>query len=157
MKKLASVAVLSLLAVTGYAQASGSGISGQGHIGTINGTASSVSTSNSVVASQVNGTGHSSQTSFGSTGGEASVGVTFSHDSTLVVTSATQYANSESYGHVSGNAPVNVGDSIANGGATYGSTQTDATGNATFKAVSFGGSGSIQGIGAFGQIVGFSH
>lgn len=156
MKKLASVAALSLLAVAGYAQAAG-GFSGQGHIGTISGTANSVSTGNSVVATQVNGTGFSTQTSFGNTGGEASVGVTFNHDSTLVVTSTRQYADSQSYGHVSGGAPVNVGNSIANGGATFESTTTDATGNATFKAASFGGSGGIQGIGALGQIVGFSH
>ncbi|MFY1850052.1 hypothetical protein ACOTBW_30405, partial [Achromobacter dolens] len=70
MKKLAAVATLSLVAVSA-AYASGPGqpsISASGHVGTITGTVSSVSTGTSVVSTQINGYGSSSQTSFGETG-----------------------------------------------------------------------------------------
>ncbi|MFD4841254.1 hypothetical protein ACFWP0_27380 [Achromobacter sp. NPDC058515] len=157
MKKLAAVAALSLFAVSAYATGPGQiGASVTGHAGTIHGTASSISTGSSVVATQVNGYGSSSQTSFGSTGGIAEVGGTFSHDGTQVVTSTRQYANSESYGNVTGNAPIMVGDSIANGGATFGQTETNATATGTFHAGNVGAFGSIHGIGSVGHVVGFN-
>lgn len=156
MKKLAAVAALSLLAAA--AQASGqAGGSVTGHAGAINGTASSISTGSSVVATQINGYGSSSQTSFGSTGGIAEVGGTFSRDGTQVVTSTRQYSNSESYGNVTGNAPIMVGDSIANGGATFGKTETSASATGSFHAMNVGAFGAIHGIGGVGHVVGFSH
>ncbi|MGE8689763.1 MAG: hypothetical protein ACN6PJ_21640 [Achromobacter sp.] len=156
MKKLAAVAALSLFAATAYATGPVGG-SVTGHAGAINGTASSVSTGSSVVATQINGYGSSSQTSFGSTGGIAEVGGTFSRDGTQVVTSTRQYANSESYGSVSGNAPIMVGDSIANGGATFAKTDTNASATGSFHAVNVGAFGSIHGIGAVGHVAGFNH
>ncbi|KGD95171.1 hypothetical protein JL37_10735 [Achromobacter sp. RTa] len=156
MKKLAAVAALSLFAATAYATGPVGG-SVTGHAGAINGTASSVSTGSSVVATQINGYGSSSQTSFGSTGGIAEVGGTFGRDGTQVVTSTRQYANSESYGSVSGNAPIMVGDSIANGGATFGKTDTNASATGSFHAVNVGAFGSIHGIGAVGHVAGFNH
>ncbi|MCY1200703.1 hypothetical protein D9M72_121430 [compost metagenome] len=156
MKKLAAVAALSLFAATAYATGPVGG-SVTGHAGAINGTASSISTGSSAVSTQINGYGFSSQTSFGSTGGIAEVGGTFSRDGTQVVTSTRQYANSESYGHVSGNAPIMVGDSIANGGATFGQTETSASATGSFHAANVGGFGSIHGIGAVGHVAGFHH
>lgn len=77
MKKLAAVAALSLVAVsTAYATGPGQpGISASGYVGTISGTVSSVSTGTSVVSTQINGYGSSSQTSFGETGGVATAGI----------------------------------------------------------------------------------
>ena len=71
-----------------------------------------------------------------------------------VVTSTRQYATSETYGHIHGNAPIMVGDSIANGGATFGSTTTNATATGTFNAGAIGATASIHGIGPVG---GFGH
>ncbi|KRC84610.1 hypothetical protein D3C87_402170 [compost metagenome] len=158
MKKLAAAAALSLFAASAYATGPGQvGGSVTGHAGTVHGTASSISTGSSVVATQVNGYGSSSQTSFGSTGGIAEVGGTFGRDGTQVVTSTRQYANSESYGQVTGNAPIMVGDSIANGGATFGQTETSASATGTFHAANVGGFGAIHGIGSVGHVVGFNH
>ena len=67
MKKLAAVAALSLFAATAYATGPGGSVTV--HSGAINGTVSSISTGSSVVATQINGYGSSSQTSFGETGG----------------------------------------------------------------------------------------
>ncbi|MGV2904834.1 hypothetical protein, partial [Achromobacter sp. AGC25] len=106
---------------------------------------------------QVNGYGSSSQTSFGETGGVAQVGGTFSRDGTQVVTSTRQYATSESYGNVTGNAPIMVGDSIANGGASFGKTDTAASATGTFVAGNIGAFGSIGGVGGVGHISGFNH
>ncbi|MPT37040.1 MAG: hypothetical protein E2603_00675 [Achromobacter sp.] len=158
MKKLAVVAALSLFAASAYASGPNMpSASITGHAGTINGTASSISNGSSVVATQVNGYGSSSQTSFGETGGVAQVGGTFNRDGTTVVTSTRQYATSETYGHVSGNAPIMVGDSIANGGATFGKTETSASATGSFHAVNVGAFGAIHGIGGVGHVVGFSH
>lgn len=158
MKKLATVAALSLLAASAYASGpTGPSVSVTGHAGTINGTASSISNGSSVVATQVNGYGSSSQTSFGETGGVAQVGGTFNRDGTTVVTSTRQYATSETYGHVSGNAPIMVGDSIANGGASFGQTETKASASGTFKSANIGAFGAIGGVGSMGHIGGFNH
>ncbi|MEB3098936.1 hypothetical protein VCS63_24070 [Achromobacter sp. D10] len=156
MKKLAAVAGLSLAAVSAHAAGQFGG-SVTGHAGAINGTASSVSTGSSVAATQINGYGSSTQVSFGMTGGVAEVGGTFSHDGTQVVTSTRQYANSDSYGQVSGNAPIMVGDSIANGGATFAKTDTSASATGSFHAVNVGAFGSIHGIGPVGHVGGFNH
>ena len=154
MKKLIAVAALSLFAVSAHADPGGSIT---GHAGAINGTASSISTGSSVAATQINGYGSSTQVSFGMTGGVAEVGGTFSRDGTQVVTSTRQYANSDSYGHVSGNAPIVVGDSIANGGATFAKTDTSASATGSFHAVNVGAFGSIHGIGPVGHVGGFNH
>lgn len=157
MKKLAVVAALSLFAASAYASGPNMpSVSITGHAGTINGTASSISTGSSVVATQVNGYGSSSQTSFGETGGVAQVGGTFNRDGTTVVTSTRQYATSESYGHISGNAPIMVGDSIANGGASFGNTETKATASGTFASANIGAFGAIGGVGSMGQVGGFN-
>lgn len=159
MKKLAAVAALSLVAVSAaYATGPGQpGISASGYVGTISGTVSSVSTGTSVVSTQINGYGSSSQTSFGETGGVATAGGSFSPDGTTVVTSTRQYATSETYGHIHGNAPIMVGDSIANGGATFGSTTTNATATGTYNAGAIGATASIHGIGPVGHVGGFGH
>ncbi|CAB3673970.1 MAG: hypothetical protein ACWGIK_16355 [Achromobacter pulmonis] len=155
MKKLAAVATLSLVAVSAYASGPGQpGMSASGHVGTITGTVSSVSTGTSVVSTQINGYGSSSQTSFGETGGVATAGGSFSPDGTTAVTSTRQYATSESYGHITGNAPIMVGDSIANGGATFGNTTTNASATGTFNAGAIGATASIHGVGPVG---GFGH
>jgi len=157
MKKLAAVAASSLFAASAYASGpSGPSVSVTGHAGTINGTASSISNGSSVVATQVNGYGSSSQTSFGETGGVAQVGGTFNRDGTTVVTSTRQYATSETYGHVSGNAPIMVGDSIANGGASFGQTETKASASGTFASANIGAFGAIGGVGSMGHIGGFN-
>ena len=93
---------------------------------------------------QVNGYGSSSQTSFGETGGVAQASGSFSHNGIETVTSARQYATSDTYGHVSGNAPIMVGDSIANGGATFEKTDTNASATGSFHAATFGATASIR-------------
>lgn len=149
------LATLSLVAVSAYASGPGQpGMSASGHVGTITGTVSSVSTGTSVVSTQINGYGSSSQTSFGETGGVATAGGSFSPDGTTAVTSTRQYATSESYGHITGNAPIMVGDSIANGGATFGNTTTNASATGTFNAGAIGATASIHGVGPVG---GFGH
>jgi hypothetical protein len=135
MKKLMAVAALSLFAVSAYADPGGSIT---GHAGAINGTASSISTGSSVAATQINGYGSSTQVSFGMTGGVAEVGGSFSRD-------------------VSGNAPIMVGDSIANGSATFAQTDTSASATGSFHAVNVGAFGSIHGIGPVGHVGGFNH
>ncbi len=155
MKKLAAVAALSLFAATAYATGPGGSVTV--HSGAINGTVSSISTGSSVVATQINGYGSSSQTSFGETGGVAQAGGSFGPDGTQVFTSTRQYATSESYGSVSGNAPIMVGDSIANGGASFGQTETSASATGTFHAANVGAFGAIHGIGAVGHVAGFNH
>ena len=85
-------------------------VSISGYSGSIHGTVSSVSNGSSVVATQVNGYGSSTQTSFGETGGVAQASGSFSHNGIETVTSTRQYATSETYGHVSGNAPIMSGD-----------------------------------------------
>ncbi|WMD20737.1 hypothetical protein RAS12_29810 [Achromobacter seleniivolatilans] len=158
MKKLAIVAAMSLFAATAYASGpSVPTVSLTGHAGTINGTATSISTGSSVVATQINGYGSSTQTSFGETGGVAQVSGSFNRDGTQVTTSTRQYATSESYGHVTGNAPIMVGDSIANGGASFGKTDTTASATGTFVAGNIGAFGSISGVGSVGHIGGFNH
>ena len=108
-----------MCAASAYAAGPGPSVSISGYSGNIHGTVSSVSTGSSVVSTQVNGYGSSSQTSFGETGGVAQASGSFSHNGIETVTSTRQYATSDTYGHVSGNAPIMVGDSIANGGATF--------------------------------------
>ena len=145
MKKLAAVAVLSMCAASAYAAGPGPSVSISGYSGNIHGTVSSVSTGSSVVSTQVNGYGSSSQTSFGETGGVAQASGSFSHNGIETVTSTRQYATSDTYGHVSGNAPIMVGDSIANGGATFEKTDTNASATGSFHAATFGATASIQG------------
>ena len=108
-----------MCAASAYATGPGPSVSISGYSGSIHGTVSSVSNGSSVVATQVNGYGSSTQTSFGETGGVAQASGSFSHNGIETVTSTRQYATSETYGHVSGNAPIMSGDSIANGGATF--------------------------------------
>jgi hypothetical protein len=72
------------------------------------------------------------------------------------VTSTRQYATSETYGHVSGNAPIMVGDSIANGGASFGQTETKASASGTFASANIGAFGAIGGVGSMGHIGGFN-
>lgn len=156
MKKLAAAAALSLFAASAFAAGQVGG-SVTGHAGAINGTASSISTGSSVAATQINGYGTSSQVSFGMTGGVSEVGGTFNRDGTQVVTSTRQYANSDSSGSMTGNAPIMVGDSIANGSATFAKTDTSASATGSFHAVNVGAFGSISGIGAVGGVGGFNH
>ena len=132
-------------------------VSISGYSGSIHGTVSSVSNGSSVVATQVNGYGSSTQTSFGETGGVAQASGSFSHNGIETVTSTRQYATSETYGHVSGNAPIMSGDSIANGGATFEKTDTNASATGSFHAATFGATASIQGIGGIGHFQGFNH
>ena len=157
MKKLAAVAVLSMCAASAYATGPRPSVSISGYSGSIHGTVSSVSNGSSVVATQVNGYGSSTQTSFGETGGVAQASGSFSHNGIETVTSTRQYATSETYGHVSGNAPIMSGDSIANGGATFEKTDTNASATGSFHAATFGATASIQGIGGIGHFQGFNH
>jgi hypothetical protein len=69
-----------------------------------------------------------------------------------VGTSTTQYSNSAVTGHAVGNAPTNVGDSIANGGAAYGNTTTGAVGTAQFATGAIGAVAGIGGIAAINYV-----
>lgn len=117
-----------------------------GFAGSVVGSAGSVSNGNAVTAAQVGGNGASYQSAWGNTGGTATIGGTANQYGATVGTATTQYSNSNVVGHAYGNAPTNVGDSIANGGAAYGNTTTAAAGNANFATGAIGAVGAIGGI-----------
>ncbi|MDR5756988.1 hypothetical protein [Caballeronia sp. LZ035] len=154
-RKIIVVAALASLFV-GHAQASGveggivvgAGASAFG--GSVSGSAASISNGNAVTAAQVGGSGASYQNAFNNTGGTATIGGGVNSVGAQVVTNTTQFSNSGVTGSAVGNAPTNVGDSIANGGAAYGSTTTAAQGNAQFAT------GAIGAVGAIGGIAGVS-
>lgn len=127
------------------------GIGATGFVGTVSGSASSISTGNAVTAAQVGGNGGSFQSANGSTGGTATIGGGVNNVGATVVTSTSQYSNSSVTGSIYGNAPVNVGTSIANGGAAYGSTNTGATGSSQFATESIGAVAGIGGIASIGS------
>jgi len=168
MKSLRS---LSLIASIGLALAAGSawahgnngngnngnqgGVSASGQItaGAISGSANSFSEGSSVAASQINGFGQSIQNAWGNSGGQASIGGTVNYQGAQVITNTSHYANSFGSGSVSGNAPITVGDSIANGNAAFGQTKVNAGGTATWGTVAIGAVGAIKttgNIGGFG-------
>lgn len=132
------------------------GVSASGQItaGAISGSANSFSEGSAVAASQVNGFGHSIQSAWGNSGGQASIGGTVNHQGAQVITNTSQYANTSGYGDVGGNAPITVGDSIANGNAAFGQTKVNAGGTATWGTVAIGAIGSIK---TTGNIGGFGH
>lgn len=125
--------------------------SGQITAGVISGTAGSISEGSAVAASAVNGYGSSWQKAEGYTGGTASVGGTVNYQGAQVVTNTTQYAHTSGYGEISGNAPISVGDSIANGNASFGQTKVGASGNAQWGTVAIGAVGSFKGTGGYGN------
>lgn len=122
------------------------GIGATGFVGTVTGSASSISTGNAVTAAQVGGNGGSFQSANGSTGGTATIGGGVNNVGATVVTSTTQYSNSAVTGSTFGNAPTMSGTSIANGGAAYGNTNTAAQGGATFATESIGAVAGIGGV-----------
>ena len=145
MKKLAAVAVLSMCAASAYAAGPGPSVSISGYSGNIHGTVSSVSTAVRWFPPRSTATVRPARPSFGETGGVAQASGSFSHNGIETVTSTRQYATSDTYGHVSGNAPIMVGDSIANGGATFEKTDTNASATGSFHAATFGATASIKG------------
>lgn len=155
-----TVGALALVALSmGVASASGLGgglvIGGAaaGYAGSVTGSAGSYSSGNAVAATQVNGYGSSFQHTDGFTAGTATVGGSVNHLGAQVVTGTTQVAQVNSYGNVSGNAPIEVaGGLIANGTGGLGKTDTFANGNAHFATGAIGG---VIGIGAAAGIFGF--
>lgn len=121
-----------------------------GYEGTISGNANSVSNSMSVTASQVNGFGTSIQSNVTNTGGAATVGGVITPVGSLVTTDTTTWSNSTSQGSISGNAPIQVGDSLANASAGFGQTEVNAAGYSTFNSGAIGGILAVGAVGAFG-------
>lgn len=152
------LAVAFSLAFVGAASAQGiaggivvGGVAG-GFAGSASGTAFSNSQGSAVAASQVNGYGSSYQHSDGVTGGTATIGGAVNHVGATITTGTTQYATTNSWGGVTGNAPIMAGDSIANGTAGFGSTKVGAAGNSQFATGAIGG---VIAIGGVAGITGF--
>lgn len=164
MKMIRNVfGALALVALSAgaYAHGNGNGVGGgvviggaaAGYAGSVTGSAGSYSSGNAVAATQVNGYGSSFQHTDGFTGGTATVGGSVNHLGAQVVTGTTQVAQVNSYGSVSGNAPIEVaGGLIANGTGGLGKTDTYAGGTANFATGAIGG---VIGIGGAAGIFGF--
>lgn len=162
MKKLiVAVAVafaFNVAAQAGEVVAGGLAIGGQvqTYQGSISGQASSISNGNAVTAAQVGGNGSSYQAATNVTGGQSVVGGGITAAGATVGTQTSQYSTSVVTGVSVGNAPTNVGNSIANGGQAYGNTTTQAVGTTTFAAQQVGGSVAIAGIAGIGSIPAFN-
>lgn len=128
------------------------GISGSasGFAGNVVGSAGSWSNGSAVSSAQVNGYGSSWQTATGYTGGTATIGGQVTHQGAQVISNTTQYSHSDAYGEVSGNAPIMVGNAIANGSASFGETKVNAGGTANFGTAAIGGGFQINGWQSFG-------
>lgn len=147
-----------LMSVAGLAQASGGGgiggivvgVGAAGYAGTVTGSASSVSEGNAIAATQVNGYGSSFQHTDGFSAGSATIGGVINHAGATVVTGTTQVAQVNSYGNVTGNAPIEVaGGMIANGTGGLAKSTNYAAGNAQFGTAQFAAIGGIVGAGGF--------
>lgn len=156
ISSIRSLVAFAFIATAGIAMAhgpqnNGGSVSATGQItaGAVWGSASSISEGSAVAASQVNGYGASWQTAEGYTSGTASIGGVVNHQGAQVITNTTQYAHSSGYGEVSGNAPIMVGEAIANGNAAFGQTKVAASGNAVWGTAAIGAYGAIQGTGHF--------
>lgn len=123
-----------------------------GFAGSVVGQASSVSEGNAVAASVVNGYGSSFQHTDGFSTGSATIGGIVTPQGAQVVTNTTQAAQVNSYGNVTGNAPIMAGELIANGTGGLAKTTNVAAGNANFATGAIGG---VIGIGAVGGLFGF--
>lgn len=116
-----------------------------GYLGTVSGAASSISSGGAVAAAQVNGYGSSFQGTGGISGGTATVGGVVTGAGATVITGTTQIAVVQSYGNVTGNAPINVGDNmIANGTGGIAKSDNYAGGNSAFQLAQFGGYAGYQ-------------
>jgi hypothetical protein len=153
---LGTAALIAAFMVCGIAQAHNVGGSievgaGAGvYAGSVSGAASSISQGNAVAASQVNGYGSSFQHTDGVTVGQAVIGGTVNAGGASVMTGTQQLAQVNSYGSVSGNTPIQVGDSVYNGTGGLSKTDTAAYGNATFQTAGIGGFAGIGGNLNFG-------
>jgi hypothetical protein len=74
-----------------------------------------------------------------------------------VNTHTSQFAYTDSYGHVGGNAPIEVNGSIANGTAGFAETTTSATSTTTFHKGTISGTGGFSAFGAFAHFNAFNH
>lgn len=155
MKKTLLAAALAVAAFNASAAGLGAGIviggGATGFAGAVSGNAYSNSTGSAVAASQVNGYGSSFQHTDGFTGGTATIGGVVNQNGAQVVTGATQVAQVNSVGNVTGNAPINVGNAIANGTAGFSETKVGSYGTANFQT------GAIGGLAGFGGVVGFGN
>lgn len=153
-----SLLVASLgLALSATVQANGigggiivGGVAGN-YAGSMSGNASSYTDGSAIAASQVNGYGSSFQHTDGFGGGSASVGGHVNHVGANIVTGTTQYAQTYSVGNVTGNAPIMVGESIANGTAGFAKEVNSAGGTANFATNQIGGFVGFGGVAAIGQ------
>lgn len=156
MKK--TLMVLALVAVSGAAMAhdqvavGSAGIGGQFTVfsGSAGGTGASVSSGNAVTSSQVNGYGSSFQHQEGFATGSASIGGAVNAGGATVGTAVTQAAQTFGTGSISGNVPIMVGDSIANGGASMSQSNNVAQGSDQFNIAAIGGSLTLAGFRSFG-------
>jgi hypothetical protein len=157
MKRIA-IAVAVLAAFAGHAQASGIegsiNVGGQltGYTGAVVGGATSTSTGNVGVSSQVAGNGQSIVSAGSNAGGNASVGGTVGLGGAQVATNTNQWGSSNVTVNTNGNAPSMDGTSIVNGGQAVGSSKNVADGAATFN---LGAIGAQAGIGGAAHIGGF--
>lgn len=147
-----SLAVAALMLVGSITHAAGLGgsitVGGglSGFAGSVVGSASSVSEGNAVAATQVNGYGGSYQHTDGFSAGSATIGGVVNNQGAQVITGTTQVAHVNSYGSVSGNAPIEVGNGlIANGTGGLAKTTNYASGNAAFQTGAIGALGTIGG------------
>ncbi|UDY80343.1 hypothetical protein AXY1_32 [Achromobacter phage AXY1] len=159
-----SLVAMAFIAVAGVSFAHGPSnqggtvsASGQITAGSVYGTAGSISEGQAVAASAINGYGSSWQSAEGYTGGTATIGGVVNYQGAQVVTGTTQYAHTSGYGEVYGNAPINAGDSIANGNAAFGQTKVAASGNAQWGTVAIGAVGGIKATGVFAGYGGYGH
>lgn len=153
MKKTIIAAIL--LAASSAASAAGIGAGivvgggATGFAGSASGNAFSNSEGMAVAASQVAGSGTSYQSTHAYGGGSATVGGSVNSVGAQVVTNHTQYAVVDSFGAVSGNAPIQAGNAIANGTSGFSQTKVGAYGTSNFQT------GAIGGLVGFGAAVGF--
>lgn len=153
--KFSAIVALSLASAAASATGLGGvvviGGAAGGYAGSVTGNASSYSDGNAIAASQVNGYGSSFQHTDGFSGGSATVGGHVNNVGANIVTGTTQYAQTNSYGNVTGNAPIMAGESIANGTAGFAKNVSAAGGTGNFQTAQIGGFVGIGAIGAFGH------
>jgi hypothetical protein len=149
---VASFALAAAASATGIGGVVVVGGAAGGYAGSVVGSASSISNGNAIAATQINGYGSSFQHTDGIAQGSASIGGAVSPLGASVVTGTTQIAQVNSYGNVTGNAPIEVaGGMIANGTGGLGNTTNYAQGNAQFGTAGIGGFAVLGGLGVIGS------
>lgn len=151
-KTLLAIAAVSALAFGGAAAQAG-GVGGAVTIGAqsttfqsqISGNVSAIGNGQSTSAAETDGFGKSTQIGSATGGSTAQIGSNVGLNGVTVGANTVNWSTASTEGHVEGNSPINVGDSIANGSAALGNGKAAAGIGGTFNQVANGAQIGVDG------------